>query len=153
VADEVAELAVRDLGDQRAARAAQQAATRRLCEIARLGRSVDIHLVCSNQRPHAEAVPGQLKTALVGTVAFRVRAAVNSFILLDSEKALLLPPRLDRAVVTHETVEEARRSTARSTRAASCRSRGRVPGAAHPPLALSHSGGKIRADFGWVEDP
>ncbi len=42
----MAELTVRDLGDDRAARAAQQAATRRLCEIARPGRSVDIHLVC-----------------------------------------------------------------------------------------------------------
>ena len=36
--DEVAELTVRDLGDDRAARAAQQAAIGRLCEIARLRR-------------------------------------------------------------------------------------------------------------------
>ncbi len=68
--DEVAKLTVRDLGDDRAARAAQQAATGRLCEIARLGRSVDIHLVCCTQRPDAEAVPGQLKANLDGTVAF-----------------------------------------------------------------------------------
>ena len=54
VMDEVAELTVRDIGDDRAARAAQQAATGRLCEIARLGRSVDIHLVCCTQRPDAE---------------------------------------------------------------------------------------------------
>ncbi len=51
VVDEVAELTVRDLGDDRAARAAQQAATGRLWEIARLGRSVDIDLVCCTQRP------------------------------------------------------------------------------------------------------
>jgi len=106
VVDEVAELTVRDLGDDRAARAAQQAATGRLCEIARLGRSVDIHLVCCTQRPDAEAVPGQLKANLDGTVAFRVRAAVNSFILLDSDRAAMLPPHPGRAVFAHETVEE-----------------------------------------------
>ncbi len=104
--DEVAELTVRDLGDDRAARAAQQAATGRLCEIARLGRSVDIHLVCCTQRPDAEAVPGQLKANLGATVAFRVRAAVNSFILLDSDRASRLPPHPGRAVFAHETVEE-----------------------------------------------
>ena len=106
VVDEVAELTVRDLGDDRAARAAQQAATGRLCEIARLGRSVDIHLVCCTQRPDAEAVTGQPKANLDGTVAFRVRAAVNSFILLDSDRASLLPPHPGRAVFAHETVEE-----------------------------------------------
>jgi len=71
VADEVAELAVRDLGDERAARAAQQAATGRLCEITGLGRSVVIHLVRCTQSPDAEAGPGQLKATVDGTVAFR----------------------------------------------------------------------------------
>ena len=105
VVDEVAELTVRDLGDDRAARAAQQAATGRVCEIARLGRSVDIHLVCCTQRPDAEAVPGQLKANLDGTVAFRVRAALNSFILIDSDRASLLPAHPGRAVFAHEAVE------------------------------------------------
>ena len=86
VVDEVAELTCRDLGDDRAARAAQQAASGRLCEIARLGRSVGVHLVCCTQRPDAEAVPGQLEANLAGTVAFRVRAAVNSYIVLDSDR-------------------------------------------------------------------
>ena len=99
-------ITVPDLGDDRAARAAQQAATGRLCEIARLGRSVDIHLVCCTQRPDAHAVPGQLKANLDGTVAFRVRAAINSFILLDSDRAALLPPHPGRAIWAHETVEE-----------------------------------------------
>jgi len=106
VVDEVAELTVRDLGDDRAARAAQQAATGRLAEIARLGRAVGVHLVCCTQRPDAEAVPGQLKANLSGTVAFRVRAALNSWILLDSERAALLPPHPGRALWSHETVEE-----------------------------------------------
>ncbi|MGH7641706.1 MAG: FtsK/SpoIIIE domain-containing protein [Candidatus Dormibacteria bacterium] len=106
VVDEVAELTVRDLGDDRAARAAQQAATGRLAEIARLGRAVGVHLVCCTQRPDADAIPGQLKANLSGTVAFRVRAAVNSWILLDSERAALLPPHPGRGLWSHETVEE-----------------------------------------------
>ena len=65
--DDVADLRVRDLGDDRAARAARQAVTGRLAEIARLGRSVDIHLVCCTQRLDADAVPGQLKTNIDGT--------------------------------------------------------------------------------------
>ena len=90
MADEVAEVPVRDLGDERAARAAQQAATGRPCEITRLGRSVAVHLVGCPQGPDAEAVPGQLKATLDGTVASRVRDAVNGFILPDSERAALL---------------------------------------------------------------
>jgi hypothetical protein len=39
-------------------------------------------------------------------VAFRVRAAVNSWILLDSERAALLPPHPGRGLWSHETVEE-----------------------------------------------
>ena len=104
--DEVAELTVRDRGDDRAAPAAQLAATGRLCEIARLGRSEDIHLVCCTQRPHAEAVTGQLMANRDGTVAFRGRAAVNNFILPNPDKAALLPPHPGRAVFAHETVEE-----------------------------------------------
>jgi len=106
VVDELAELTVRDLGDDKAARAAQQAALGRLCEIARLGRAAGIHLILCTQRPDAEAVPGQLKANLAGTVAFRVRAAVNSLILLDSDRASLLPPHPGRGVWGHEGAEE-----------------------------------------------
>ncbi len=102
VVDEVAELTCCDLSDDRAARAAQQAASGRLGEIARLGRSVGVHLVCCTQRPDAEAIPGQLKANL----AFRVRAAVNSYILLDSDRAALLPPHPGRAIWQEDFTEE-----------------------------------------------
>ncbi|MHB8312016.1 MAG: hypothetical protein ACYDD0_01765 [Candidatus Dormibacteria bacterium] len=57
----MAEFTGRDRGDARAARAAQKAGAGRIGEIARLGRAVDIHLVCCTHRPDVEAVPGQLK--------------------------------------------------------------------------------------------
>jgi hypothetical protein len=104
--DELAELTLRDHGQDKAAREHQQGASGRLCEIARLGRAAGIHLLCCTQRPDAEAVPGQLKANLAGTVAFRVRSRVNSQILLDSDRAAMLPPRPGRAVWAHERIEE-----------------------------------------------
>jgi DNA segregation ATPase FtsK/SpoIIIE-like protein len=71
-----------------------------------LGRAVGIHLVVCTQRPDAEAVPGQLKANLAGTVAFRVRAQVNSLILLENDRAALLPRRPGRAIWAHERLEE-----------------------------------------------
>ncbi len=104
----MAELTRRDLGDDRAAGAAQQAASGWLREIARLGRSMGVHLVCRTQRPDAEAVPEQRKANLAGHVAFRVRPAVNSDILLDSYRAALLPPHPGRAMWQEGSTEEFR---------------------------------------------
>ena len=106
VVDELAELTLRDHGQDKAAREHQQGASGRLCEIARLGRAAGIHLIACTQRPDAEAVPGQLKANLAGTVAFRVRSRVNSQILLDCDRAAQLPPRPGRAVWAHERMEE-----------------------------------------------
>jgi DNA segregation ATPase FtsK/SpoIIIE-like protein len=106
VVDELAELTVRELGAAPAAVAAQKVATGRLAEIARLGRAVGIHLILCTQRPDAEAVPGQLKANLAGTVAFRVRSEVNSHILLESDRAALLPHHPGRAIWAHERLEE-----------------------------------------------
>lgn len=101
VVDEVAELTTRSVGKD--GRAARDEATGRLCEVARLGRAVGVHLIVCTQRPDADAVPGQLKACLPGTVAFRVRNATNSRILIESDRAALLPPHPGRAVWSHGT--------------------------------------------------
>ena len=106
VVDEVAELTIGNIGGGKAAQAERNAAASRLCELARLGRAVGIHLVACTQRPDAEAMPGQLKANLGGTLAFRVRNSTNSHILLDSDRAALLPPRKGRAIWQHERMEE-----------------------------------------------
>ena len=105
MADEVAQRPVRDLGDDKAARAAQQAATGRLCGISRLWRSVVIQLVGGSQRPDAVAVTGQRNASLDRIIAFRMRAGINARVLLDSDLAAMLP-HLGRAVWVPETVEE-----------------------------------------------
>jgi S-DNA-T family DNA segregation ATPase FtsK/SpoIIIE len=106
VVDELAELTTREAGRDSVAREAQRAGSARLTEIARLGRAVGIHLIVCTQRPDADAVPGQLKANLAGTVAFRVRAGVNSLILLDTDRAALLPHHPGRALWAEERVEE-----------------------------------------------
>ncbi len=57
VVDGVTEPTVRELGVDWAARTAHQAVSGRPEEIAGLGRSVGIHLLCSSQRTDAAAVP------------------------------------------------------------------------------------------------
>jgi S-DNA-T family DNA segregation ATPase FtsK/SpoIIIE len=104
VVDEVAELTARSLDKD--GRSARDEATGRLCEIARLGRAAGVHLIVCTQRPDADAVPGQLKANLSGTVAFRVRNAVNSRILLDNDRATMLAPFAGRGLWSHDGLEE-----------------------------------------------
>jgi len=106
VVDELAELTTGDVGRDSVAREARRAGSARLTEIARLGRAVGIHLIVCTQRPDADAVPGQLKANLAGTVAFRVRAGVNSLILLDTDRAARLPQHPGRGLWAEERVEE-----------------------------------------------
>jgi len=106
VADELAELTTRDLGSDKAAKACQQAALSRLSECARLGRSSGIFLILSTQRPDADAIPGQIKANLTGTAAFRVRNALNSHILVDSDRAAQLAMIPGRGLWVCERVEE-----------------------------------------------
>jgi DNA segregation ATPase FtsK/SpoIIIE, S-DNA-T family len=57
-------------------------------------------VIVSTQRPDAEAVPGQVKANIPATVAFRVRNATNSRILLGEggDSAAALPPLPGRGV-------------------------------------------------------
>jgi hypothetical protein len=93
VVDELAELSVRDVGGAKtAAAAAQRAALSRLSEIGRLGRALALHLLISVQRPDAETLAPALKANLPTTAVFRVRNAVNSQVILDSDRAARIPP-------------------------------------------------------------
>src|SRR5205807_8540212 len=108
VVDELAQLSMGALGGKEndEARAAQRRAVGLLCELGRLGRGLGVHLILGTQRPDADAIPGQLKAVCSGTVAFRVRNISNSQILLDCDRAALLPQHPGRAVWAHEGLEE-----------------------------------------------
>ncbi|MGH7641586.1 MAG: FtsK/SpoIIIE domain-containing protein [Candidatus Dormibacteria bacterium] len=106
VVDELAEATCSQLGADRSARTAQQAVAGRLGSIARVGRAAGVHLLLATQRPDAEAVPGQLKANLGGTVAFRVRSELNSWILCESALAARLPPQPGRALCARSELTE-----------------------------------------------
>jgi hypothetical protein len=89
--DELAQLTAIYAGDK-ARKSAQETATSRLIELAQLGRCAGIHLIVCTQRPDEEAVPGALKANLDGKVAFRTANELNSRILLETDRAALLPP-------------------------------------------------------------
>ncbi|HVB53949.1 MAG TPA: hypothetical protein VNF24_07115 [Candidatus Acidoferrales bacterium] len=84
----------------------QQAVAGGLAALARLGRAAGVHRLLATQRPDAEAVPGQLKANGTGTLAFRARTAVNSWMLLDGDRAAHLPPHPGRALWVTDTATE-----------------------------------------------
>jgi hypothetical protein len=104
VVDEGAELSAAEVSD-RDERARRQQALAHLSRLCRLGRASGIHVILSTQRPDADAVPGQVKANIPATVAFRVRNATNSRILLGEggESAAALPPWPGRGVWQWDT--------------------------------------------------
>jgi hypothetical protein len=106
VCDELSRLTIGNAGETKEQRGTRERTTALLCDIARLGRAAGVHLVVCTQRPDADAVPGQLKANLAGTVAFRVRNEANSRILLDCDRAALLPSHHGRAIWQNHQMEE-----------------------------------------------
>lgn len=104
VVDECAELSAAEVAD-RDERARRQQALAHLSRLCRLGRASGVHVIVSTQRPDADAVPGQVKANIPATVAFRVRNATNSRILLGEggESAAALPPWPGRGVWQWDT--------------------------------------------------
>jgi S-DNA-T family DNA segregation ATPase FtsK/SpoIIIE len=104
VVDECAELSAAEVAD-RDERARRQQALGHLSRLCRLGRASGVHVIVSTQRPDADAVPGQVKANIPATVAFRVRNATNSRILLGEggESAAALPPWPGRGVWQWDT--------------------------------------------------
>ncbi|MHB1640863.1 MAG: hypothetical protein ACYCUD_13700 [Candidatus Dormibacteria bacterium] len=88
----------RRLGEDRVARAANQAASGRPGAIVRLGESLDIQLVRSRWQPIAGAAPGQLPAELGNVVPLRVGAAVDTFTLTDSCRAQVTSPHPVHAI-------------------------------------------------------
>jgi FtsK/SpoIIIE family len=105
VVDEVAELTT---GSAKVKARVDPSQIGRAClnSLARLGRAAGVHLILCTQRPDAEAVPGALKANFPGTVAFRVRARVNSEILLDEGGAERLAHHPGRAYWQEDRTEE-----------------------------------------------
>ncbi|MGK5085319.1 FtsK/SpoIIIE domain-containing protein [Bdellovibrionota bacterium FG-1] len=69
-----------------------------LSQIARLGRSVGVHLVIATQRPDSRALDPQVKANLTGVLCFQMQNDTSSITVLGVGRASDLPPISGRAI-------------------------------------------------------
>lgn len=74
-----------------------------LCQLGRLGRAMDIHLIIATQRPDVASVPGALKAQTDGRVAGHCADAQSSIVILDDGSAAKLPAIPGRFLVRDGT--------------------------------------------------
>lgn len=97
VIDELSEFAAAREPDK-SLRAAKYEVHALLDRITRLGRALQVHAILCTQRPDKDSLPGYIKANIPATVAFKVRNAINSIMLLDSGDAAQLPGLPGRAL-------------------------------------------------------
>ena len=66
-----------------------------ICRVAQMGRAAGIHLVIATQSPRADVITGLMKANIPSRIAFAVKDAINSRIILDSTGAEKLVGRGD----------------------------------------------------------
>jgi len=66
-----------------------------ICRVAQMGRAAGMHLVIATQSPRADVITGLMKANIPSRIAFAVKDAINSRIILDSTGAEKLVGRGD----------------------------------------------------------
>lgn len=97
VIDELTQLAP-ILGKTKEIKAMRTAATQMLVDITSLARAIGIHCIISTQRPDRDTLHPSVKSNLPGAMAFKTKNNTNSKIILDNNKASLLPRIRGRSV-------------------------------------------------------
>jgi hypothetical protein len=97
VVDELSQLSA-DLAKEKHIKEMRKAAQQMLTDLLCLARALGIHVIVSTQRPDKDVLPGQLKANIPAALCFKVKNEVNSRIVLDNDKADLLPRIKGRAI-------------------------------------------------------
>ena len=97
VIDELSQLAP-GLARDTAVKALRTAALQCLTDLLCLARALGIHVILSTQRPDKDILPGQLKANIPAALCFKVKNETNSRIVLDNNRADLLPRIKGRAI-------------------------------------------------------
>lgn len=58
-----------------------------ICRVAQMGRAAGMHLIIATQRPSADVITGLMKSNIPSRIAFSVKEAINSRIILDTTGA------------------------------------------------------------------
>ena len=58
-----------------------------ICRVAQMGRASGMHLIIATQRPSADVITGLMKSNIPSRIAFSVKEAINSRIILDTTGA------------------------------------------------------------------
>jgi S-DNA-T family DNA segregation ATPase FtsK/SpoIIIE len=66
-----------------------------ICRVAQMGRAAGMHLVIATQSPRADVITGLMKANIPSRIAFAVKDAINSRIILDATGAEKLVGRGD----------------------------------------------------------
>ncbi|MFW5962058.1 MAG: FtsK/SpoIIIE domain-containing protein [bacterium] len=69
-----------------------------LSRLLRMARACGMYLILSMQRPEAKILPGELKSNLAVSVAFRAKTKIDSRIALDNQEAARIPPIPGRGI-------------------------------------------------------
>lgn len=97
IVDELSQLSPK-LAHDKATKELRTAAHQYLTDILCLARALGIHVIVSTQRPDRDVLPGQLKANIPAALCFKVKNEINSGIVLDNDKADLLPRIKGRAI-------------------------------------------------------
>jgi hypothetical protein len=97
IIDELSQLSPK-LAHDKATKELRIAAHQYLTDILCLARALGIHVIVSTQRPDRDVLPGQLKANIPAALCFKVKNEINSGIVLDNNKADLLPRIKGRAI-------------------------------------------------------
>lgn len=93
------------IADELAVLATDEAISRDLLYLGRLGRAAGVRVIAATQRPSSRVIPSDLRALADWTVAFSVRSQADSRVILDCGGAERLPRQPGRALLKRDDLD------------------------------------------------